>query len=283
MGCPDSDGDGVIDSEDDCPNDAGKLNGCPDSDGDGVADKDDACPNAAGTLSGCPDGDGDGVADKDDNCPTAAGNVDGCPDGDGDGVADKDDKCPSVAALTADGCPADADGDGVVGAADKCPNQGGIVDANGCPKDTDGDGVADNDDKCPTVGGNVGPDGCTKPVPAKATEVFTRALTGVKFETSRAVLTRQSYNIMDEVVSIMAEYPRLTLSIEGHTDSRGDDDKNMQLSITRAESVMSYLAGKGVDASRMRAVGFGELAPIADNNTSAGRSQNRRVAFRATF
>jgi len=283
MGCPDSDGDGVIDSEDNCPNDAGDLNGCPDSDGDGVADKDDDCPNAAGTLSGCPDGDGDGVADKDDNCPTAAGNVGGCPDGDGDGVADKDDKCPTVSARTSDGCPADADGDGVVGAADKCPNAGGIVDANGCPKDSDGDGIADNDDKCPTVGGNVGPDGCTKPVPAKATEVFTRALTGVKFETSRAVLTRQSYAIMDEVVSIMAEYPRLTLSIEGHTDSRGDDDKNMQLSITRAESVMKYLSGKGVDATRMRAVGFGELAPIADNNTAAGRSQNRRVAFRATF
>lgn len=283
MGCPDSDGDGVIDSEDQCPNVAGTLNGCPDSDGDGVADKDDNCPTAAGTLGGCPDSDGDGVADKDDNCPTVAGTVGGCPDGDGDGVADKDDKCPTVAARTADGCPADSDGDGVVGAADLCPNEGGIVDANGCPKDTDGDGIVDNDDKCPTVGGNVGPDGCLKPVPAAATEVFTRALTGVQFQTGRATLTRSSYGIMDEVVAIMAEYPNLILTVEGHTDSSGDDDKNMQLSLSRAQSVMKYLTEKGVDATRMKAVGMGELAPIADNTTAAGRAQNRRVAFRASF
>jgi len=282
-GCPDSDGDGVIDRDDSCPSDAGTLNGCPDGDGDGVADKDDACPTAAGTLGGCPDSDGDGVADKDDACPTAAGNVDGCPDGDGDGVADKDDKCPTVNARTADGCPSDPDGDGVAGAADKCPNDGGIVDADGCPKDTDGDGIVDNDDKCPELGGNVGPDGCLKPVPTKAIEIFTRALEGINFQTGRGTITRQSYGILDEVVAVMAEYPALTLSIEGHTDDRGDDDKNMELSGKRAQAVMAYLVDKGVDATRMKAVGYGEIAPIASNETSAGRAQNRRVAFKATF
>ncbi len=282
-GCPDSDGDGVIDGDDACPNDAGPLGGCPDSDGDGVADKDDMCPNASGTLGGCPDSDGDGVADKDDACPNASGPVGGCPDGDGDGVADKDDKCPTVSARTADGCPSDPDNDGVSGAADKCPNDGGIVDANGCPKDTDGDGVVDNDDKCPTVGGNVGPDGCIKPTPAKAVEVFTRALTDVKFQTGRGTITRASYGILDEVVAVMAEFPALTLSIEGHTDSQGDDDKNMTLSTTRAQAVMTYLTEKGVDPTRMRAAGFGEIAPIADNTTSAGRAQNRRVALRGSF
>ncbi len=282
-GCPDSDGDGVIDKDDACPNAAGPLGGCPDADGDGVADKDDSCPNAAGTLSGCPDGDGDGVADRDDACPNAAGPVNGCPDGDGDGVADKDDKCPTVAARTADGCPSDPDGDGVAGSADRCPNEGGIVDANGCPKDSDGDGVVDNDDKCPDVGGNVGPDGCIKAVPAKATEVFRRALTEVKFETGRGTITRASYGILDEVVGIMAEFPALTVSIEGHTDSRGNDDKNMTLSQTRAQAVMTYLTEKGVSATRLRSVGFGELVPIATNDTSAGRAQNRRVALIGSF
>ena len=278
-GCPDSDGDGVIDKEDDCPNDAGTLGGCPDGDGDGVADKDDDCPNDAGTLGGCPDGDGDGVADKDDNCPTESGNVGGCPDGDGDGVADKDDKCPTVRARTSDGCPADPDGDGVAGAADRCPNEGGIVDENGCPKDTDGDGIADNDDKCPEVGGDVGPDGCLKPVPPKAVEVFDRALKGVNFNSSRATLKRSSYTILDEVVAVMAEFPNLNIMIQGHTDSQGDADKNKTLSQSRADSVKEYLVGKGVDASRLSTNGLGEEYPIADNDSAAGRAQNRRVEF----
>ncbi len=282
-GCPDGDGDGVIDKDDACPNAAGPLGGCPDADGDGIADKDDSCPNAAGTLNGCPDSDSDGIADRDDACPNVAGPVNGCPDGDGDGVADKDDKCPTVAARTGDGCPADADGDGVVGAADRCPNEGGIVDANGCPKDSDGDGVVDNLDKCPDVGGNVGPDGCVKAVPTKATEVFRRALTEIKFNTGRGTISRESYGILDEVVGIMAEFPALTVSIEGHTDSRGNDDKNMTLSQTRATAVMTYLTEKGVSPTRLRSVGFGELAPIADNETSEGRAQNRRVALIGSF
>ena len=278
-GCPDSDGDGVIDKEDDCPNDAGTLGGCPDADGDGVADKDDNCPNDAGTLGGCPDSDGDGVVDKDDNCPNDSGNVGGCPDGDGDGVADKDDKCPTVSARTSDGCPADPDGDGVAGAADLCPNEGGIVDENGCPKDSDGDGIVDNDDKCPNVGGIIGPDGCAKPVPEKAAAIFTRALEGVKFQSARATLTRSSYSILDEVVAVMAEFPDLILSIQGHTDAQGDDDKNLELSKSRADSVMKYLVDKGVDATRLSTIGLGETSPIASNDSPAGRAQNRRVEF----
>ena len=94
------------------------FNGCPDTDGDGIQDSEDACPMEAGLaeFNGCPDSDGDGVPDKDDACPTEAGPVElnGCPDRDGDGVADKDDKCPDVAGPAEnDGCPwPDADGDG---------------------------------------------------------------------------------------------------------------------------------------------------------------------------
>ena len=114
FGGTDTDGDGVYDKDDACPEVAGleAFNGCPDSDGDGVADKDDACPNEAGVaaLAGCPDADSDGVADKDDACPSEAGPSEnkGCPwpDTDGDGVLDKDDKCPDVAGTVANsGCP----------------------------------------------------------------------------------------------------------------------------------------------------------------------------------
>ena len=88
FGGPDSDGDGVIDSKDDCPTVAGlkALNGCPDADGDGIADAKDGCPNEAGPAAnnGCPwpDTDGDGVLDKDDTCPDVAGTVanNGCPE-----------------------------------------------------------------------------------------------------------------------------------------------------------------------------------------------------------
>ena len=96
----DSDGDGVLDKDDPCPNEYGTVNGCPDRDGDGVADKDDKCPDTPGLkeLNGCPkeekDTDGDGVPDSRDECPTVKGTVNGCPDRDGDGVADKDDECP---------------------------------------------------------------------------------------------------------------------------------------------------------------------------------------------
>lgn len=71
MGCPsDRDKDGVYDTDDMCPDQAGTLKGCPDGDRDGVADKDDKCPTVAGTLMGCPDSDRDGLADKDDNVQT---------------------------------------------------------------------------------------------------------------------------------------------------------------------------------------------------------------------
>ena len=114
FGGTDTDGDGIYDKDDACPEVAGleAFNGCPDSDGDGVADKDDACPSTPGlpALAGCPDADGDGVADKDDECPNEAGPAEnnGCPwpDADGDGVLDKDDQCPDVAGTVANnGCP----------------------------------------------------------------------------------------------------------------------------------------------------------------------------------
>ena len=114
FGGTDTDGDGIYDKDDACPEVAGleAFNGCPDADGDGIEDSKDACPNEAGSkeMNGCPDADGDGVADKDDACPSEAGPAEnkGCPwaDADGDGVLDKDDQCPDVAGTVANtGCP----------------------------------------------------------------------------------------------------------------------------------------------------------------------------------
>lgn len=114
----DSDGDGINDDVDKCPNQAGvaKYNGCPipDSDGDGINDELDKCPNQAGTAKydGCPipDSDGDGINDELDKCPSQAGPAsrNGCPitDRDNDGIDDESDKCPDVAGTKANnGCP----------------------------------------------------------------------------------------------------------------------------------------------------------------------------------
>ncbi len=116
----------------------------PDRDGDGVLDKDDACPDQAGDgPSGCPipDTDDDGVLDPDDACPQTPGvQPDGCPipDSDGDGYLDPDDACPQETGVDPDGCPIrDVDGDGLIAPDDKCPEQpetvNGFEDGDGCP------------------------------------------------------------------------------------------------------------------------------------------------------
>jgi hypothetical protein len=141
------------------------LGGTPrDTDGDGVPDKKDHCPDtphgARVDASGCPlDTDGDKVFDGLDQCEgTAKGcivDANGCPvDTDGDGVCDGLDTSPNTprgATVDATGTPVDSDGDGVLDGIDKCPNtsKGCIVDSLGCPTDADGDGVCDGLDKCP--------------------------------------------------------------------------------------------------------------------------------------
>ncbi|MGW8123957.1 OmpA family protein [Roseivirga echinicomitans] len=108
-----------------------------DTDGDGIVDRDDACPEIAGPISnqGCPlaDDDNDGVANIYDACPNVAGTINGCPDSDGDGVPDIYDMCPNEAGDPAlGGCP-DSDNDGVIDALDPCPNTYGTI--NGCTEE----------------------------------------------------------------------------------------------------------------------------------------------------
>lgn len=112
-----------------------------DRDGDGIIDSLDACPDQAGlsSLNGCPDRDNDGIADKDDNCPDVPGlaKYKGCPipDTDKDGINDEEDKCPLVAGVARYmGCPIpDTDKDGVNDEDDKCPNEAGPASNFGCP------------------------------------------------------------------------------------------------------------------------------------------------------
>ncbi|MBF0432721.1 MAG: OmpA family protein [Fibrobacteria bacterium] len=269
----DSDNDGVLNIRDKCPDDKEDMDNFQDDDG---------CPDI--------DNDEDGVMDKADKCPLIAAVSDGCPvaDTDGDGIADKGDKCPSKAEdidkfQDDDGCPdVDNDGDNIYDESDKCPNvaedMDGFEDTDGCPElDNDSDGILDSLDKCPNHLGSADNNGC----PSK--ETFQKGklvLLNVAFETGSSVLTTNSYTILDYIIETLKEWTDVKLEIQGHTDNIGTDERNQQISQDRAESVMNYLTSKGVAKDRLKAVGFGESTPIADNNTAIGRAQNRRVVIK---
>lgn len=102
----------------------------------------------------------------------------------------------------------------------------------------------------------------------------------VHFATGRDVILPDSFELLDEVASIILENPQLNrIRIEGHTDSQADDAYNLSLSDRRAQAVMRALIDRGVDSQRMTAVGFGETQPIQNNKSATGRAANRRVEF----
>lgn len=102
----------------------------------------------------------------------------------------------------------------------------------------------------------------------------------VQFETGKAEILPVSHGLLDEVAKVLVDNPQIELlQVEGHTDSTGSAAFNRKLSQQRAESVMKYLASKGVPGKRMVAKGFGPDKPIGSNDDDAGREQNRRVEF----
>ena len=256
FGGKDTDGDGIYDKDDACPEVAGlpEFKGCPDTDKDGIQDSADACPEVAGLaeFNGCPDTDGDGIIDSEDECVDVKGTkiMKGCPDADGDGVADKDDECPTVK---------------------------GAKENKGCPwPDTDGDGVADKDDKCPTVKGTVANNGCPE-VSDEAMKKLNDYGKTILFNSGKSSFQKQTYPVLQAMSAILKEYPTAKFSLEGHTDSDGKDAMNQKLSEDRAAAVKNYLIEQGIEASRLSSKGFGESMPVDSNKTAKGKANNRRV------
>ena len=103
----------------------------------------------------------------------------------------------------------------------------------------------------------------------------------VVFATDSAELSDVAKGTLDKVVAAMDRYQRPVVETGGHTDSQGNDAYNLELSQRRSDSVVAYLGEQGIDANRLRPVGYGESDPVADNGTEAGRLQNRRVEFTA--
>ena len=236
------------------------------------------------------DRDDDGILDADDKCIDVPGvpEYEGCPvpDTDGDGILDPDDKCVDVPGVPEyEGCPIpDTDGDGIFDPEDKCVDVPGVPEYEGCPiPDTDGDGILDPDDKCvnepETFNQYEDEDCCPDQVPEKVKQ-FTGVIEGIYFDTAKATIKKQSEAQLDQAVAVLGEFPNTRLEISGHTDDRGNDDYNMQLSADRAEAVKQYLVDKGIDADRIQTRGAGELEPRESNNTKAGRAKNRRIEFK---
>jgi OmpA-OmpF porin, OOP family len=310
----DSDGDGVPDDQDKCPDTPLGItvgpDGCPnDADGDGVPDSLDKCPGTPAGVTvgpdGCPiDSDKDGVPDYLDKCPGTAPGVqvgpDGCPlDSDGDGTPDSLDKCPGTPAgaiVDANGCEPDSDGDGVPDRLDRCPDTlpGEKVGPTGCPNDSDGDGVPDDLDECPNTppGAQVLANGCAlkgdcrTPRPGEEVDENgcavdqTFILRGVNFEFDSDRLTPEAKVILRQVAQTLKAYPDVDVEVAGHTDSTGTDAYNLSLSEKRSISVKNFLTGEGVEARRMTPTGYGESQPIDTNDTEDGQARNRRVELR---
>jgi outer membrane protein OmpA-like peptidoglycan-associated protein len=280
----DRDGDGILDVDDKCPDDPEDKDGfededgCPDfdNDQDGVPDIEDKCPNVPGPPDnqGCPvqDRDGDGIPDNVDKCPDEPEDKDGFEDEDG---------CPDL----------DNDQDGIPDTGDKCPNdpedKDGFQDEDGCPDpDNDGDGILDAEDKCPNEPGP--PDspqgkGCPRKyslVKINRDKQRIEIKQKVHFQTARWRILPKSYRLLGQVAQVLKDYPKMRVSIVGHTDSRGSDSSNQKLSENRARSVRDYLERKGIDPGRLGSVGHGEAQPIASNRTARGRASNRRVEFK---
>jgi OOP family OmpA-OmpF porin len=240
-----------------------------DTDGDGIPDSADNCPKEAGPKenNGCPDTDRDkdGVIDRKDKCPDEPGppERDGCPepDRDHDGIVDSKDKCP-----------------------DEAEDKDGFEDEDGCPDpDNDHDGIPDVKDKCPnepeTKNGYQDDDGCPDEVPV-AVKKFTGVIKGITFRRNSADVKASSFPLLKEAVKVFRDYPDLRVEISGHTSNDGRREFNVKLSKKRAESVKGFLTAAGIDETRVSTVGYGPDKPIEDNGTKTGQEKNRRIEFR---
>jgi OOP family OmpA-OmpF porin len=248
----DTDGDGILDRDDECPAEPETMNGFRDRDG---------CPDVA-------DRDGDGILDPDDRCVEDPETVNG---------VDDDDGCPEI----------DHDGDGLVGSRDACPTDAEDFDKHqdedGCPDlDNDGDGKPDAADVCPAdpevYNGFDDDDGCPDELP-RVIKQYTGVIQGITFEFAKARIRPASKKTLNQAAKILREYAAIRIRIEGHTDDRGSRERNLALSQKRADAVKWYLVDQGIAADRIETVGHGPDVPRATNKTNKGRAENRRIEF----
>ena len=107
-----------------------------------------------------------------------------------------------------------------------------------------------------------------------------RMPSGITFATNEAAVQPQFQPVLNDVASVLAEYPKTYVDVMGHTDSDGSEAYNQALSERRAASVANYLSAHGVQSARLATRGYGEMQPIASNETADGKQSNRRVEIK---
>ena len=297
-GCPlDSDGDGIPDYKDQChnPNSGALVDefGCPsDSDGDGVPDYLDKCGStpigAPVDANGCPkDSDKDGVPDY----------IDKCPDTPLDTKVDEN-GCPFATAVdtAAVAAPTEVKNDTKPAAstvtkpvANNTANntaKPATVKNNTKPASTPAAKASDNsmiadryNDLTPEEYAANRPQARHYTITENGVEyeVFEAPTCNILFDSSMAIVRNRMLPEITKVCNTLKNKPNTSVIILGHTDSDCTNEKNLALSVKRAQAVKRVMLKKGIDDSRVVARGFGETKPVISNRTSIGRSQNRRA------
>jgi outer membrane protein OmpA-like peptidoglycan-associated protein len=251
----DSDGDGIVNADDTCPNEAEDKDVFEDSDG---------CPD--------PDNDGDKVNDGGDQCADEAEDLDGFKDDDG---------CPDK----------DNDGDGIEDPTDVCPNaledMDSHADLDGCPDpDNDHDGVEDDKDKCKdtpeTINGNNDDDGC----PDKGDSLVLLAadrielLEPIKFSGTGTKMTKKTLNLLAQVAATLRANPEIVrIRVTAHVHPRATKEKDQQLSDDRATVIKDWLVNWGISTDRVDAKGFGSSKPLVSASKKGAEDINDRIEF----
>ena len=278
-GCPiDNDKDDVPDYRDNCPENEKKeiakgvdKLGCPiDSDGDKTADYEDACPNNPQLITfisgkNCvEDRDGDEITDDVDQCP------DNSKEEIVKGVNQKGNQ---------KGCPIDSDFDKLADYLDNCPENTSIeisqgIDNKGCPADNDTDGILDYQDNCLETPTDVEIDkqGCG----IIENSILVQSL-DLYFKQGKIVLTTQGKTYLEALIEQIQLEILKQIKITVHADNEGGSEKNLTLSKEQAVTIETYLLERGIDSEKISSEGKGDSIPVADNKTSQGRKQNRRL------
>ena len=266
IGKIDTDGDGIVDAADKCPNAPGdtKFKGCPDSDNDGIPNWKDDCPEIAGLsiLKGCPDRDKDGVADHIDKCPNEKGMMRllGCPDKDWDNVIDSEDECPDIAGeIELKGCPEPIITDLEIKQNEKAAEE--FVAAND-DENAEIEALLNNnsDTTNPSVlQENLDLDN----LPEKnISEIFEiPEVVSVDFKENSNDFNTETYRVLKEIASILPGYPDRVLHISSYAELGDNGVVNQGIAGKRVFSCYKYLLQAGVDRSQMIYYNYKKLPP----------------------
>jgi outer membrane protein OmpA-like peptidoglycan-associated protein len=247
----DSDGDGIVDSHDKCPQQPEDKDGFQDADG---------CPDL--------DNDHDGIPDDADRCPNEPEDKDGFQD--------------------ADGCPdKDNDGDGIPDDKDKCPNEpedkDGFQDHDGCPDpDNDADGIPDAKDKCPnqaeTINGFEDDDGCPDKGDSLVLMSPDRLDTLESIQFNGVKLSKASFNLLGQLAATLRAHTEvLRVRITAHVQPTSNADRDQELSVKHAIAVRDWLIQWGINGARLEARGFGGTKPLIPPNQKGAQAANDRI------